>query len=181
MTLYHYVTTKEELLALLTDTVMGEVVVPDDELPLPADWRAALTVIATRSRAAYARHPWMFDVPDGPSLGPNGIRHFDQTLQAVSGLDLPLSDRLDIVLTVDEYVFGHCTTTRAGDGPAVPVEAIEAMAAHVTERTHPALHALVAEHGPTGTWRVVDHHLRDPDRFTRNLARLLDGLERSLP
>ena len=30
MTLYHYVRTKDELLTLIVDTVMGEVVVPDD-------------------------------------------------------------------------------------------------------------------------------------------------------
>ena len=40
MTLYHYVRTKDELLTLVIDAVMGEVVIPDDE-PMPDDWRAA--------------------------------------------------------------------------------------------------------------------------------------------
>ena len=38
MTLYHYVRTKDELLTLVVDAVMGEVVVPADER-LPDDWR----------------------------------------------------------------------------------------------------------------------------------------------
>ena len=37
MTLYHYVRTKDELLAIVNDSVMGELIVPDGELP--TDWR----------------------------------------------------------------------------------------------------------------------------------------------
>src|SRR5271155_1852298 len=59
MTLYHYVLNKEELVMLMNDRVMGEILVPDDELP--ADWRAALTAIARRSRRAFERHRWMLD------------------------------------------------------------------------------------------------------------------------
>ena len=32
MTLYHYVRTKDDLLDLMDDAIMGEVLVPDDEL-----------------------------------------------------------------------------------------------------------------------------------------------------
>ena len=42
MTLYHYVKTKDELLSLVVDEVMGEVVVPD-AVPFPTDWRDAMT------------------------------------------------------------------------------------------------------------------------------------------
>ena len=38
MTLYHYVRTKDELLTLVTDAVMGEVVVPPTS-EIPTDWR----------------------------------------------------------------------------------------------------------------------------------------------
>ncbi len=40
MTLYHYVRTKDELLALVHDAIMGEVVLPDDQ-PMPDNWRDA--------------------------------------------------------------------------------------------------------------------------------------------
>src|SRR5262249_22635960 len=56
MTLYYYVETKDELLALMNDSMMGEILVPDDELP--TEWRPALEAIAQRSRAAFRRHPW---------------------------------------------------------------------------------------------------------------------------
>ncbi len=36
---------------------------------------------------------------------------------------------------------------------------------------------MTAEHGLEPGWRLIDEHMRDPRRFERNLARLLDGIE----
>jgi AcrR family transcriptional regulator len=181
MSLYHYVRTKDELLALVMDEIMGEVVLPPDE-PLPSGWRDALTVIARRSRDAMRRHPWTLDVTDRPALGPNSVRHFDQTLQAVASLPLPLADRLDIVAAVDEYVFGTCVAERTsfdpGDG-AVDAEMIGYVDALVRTGDYPQLSALVAEQGNDSVWDVVASHLRDPGRFERNLDRLLRGIAQS--
>ena len=47
MTLYHYVRTKDDLLALVSDAVVGENIVPAHELP--DDWREALSAIARRT------------------------------------------------------------------------------------------------------------------------------------
>src|SRR4029453_10963234 len=55
MTLYHYVRSKDDLVALMEDAIMGELLVPDDQLP--TDWRQALTAIAPRTRATFPRHP----------------------------------------------------------------------------------------------------------------------------
>ena len=79
MTLYHYVRTKDELLTLVTDAVMGEVVVPGR--------RAAARRLARRDHHrsptapgdALLRHPWMLDIADDPPIGPNSVRHFDQS------------------------------------------------------------------------------------------------------
>ena len=40
MTLYHYVRTKDDLIDLMDDAIMGEVLIPDGELP--ATWREAM-------------------------------------------------------------------------------------------------------------------------------------------
>ena len=91
MTLYHYVRNKDELLTLLFDAVMSEVTFPAEE-PLPDEWRPALIAIAVRTREVLMRHPWMFEIADDPPIGPNIVRHFDQTLQALSSLPLPLGE-----------------------------------------------------------------------------------------
>jgi AcrR family transcriptional regulator len=181
MTLYHYVRTKDELLTLLTDAVMGEVVVPDDQ-QFPDDWRAAMTLIANRTRASLTRHPWMFDITDDPPIGPNSVRHFDQSLQAVSSLDLPLTERIDIVLMVDEYVFGYCLHERNNqvDADDQSVAYDRDLVAYVSELLktgeYPQLEALAEEYGLAEAWALIGERIREPGRFERGLTRLLDGI-----
>ncbi|MGZ4765632.1 MAG: TetR/AcrR family transcriptional regulator, partial [Ilumatobacteraceae bacterium] len=107
MTLYHYVRTKDELLTLIVDAFLAEVVLAPGQR-MPRDWRAAVTLIARRSRDALQRHPWILDIADDPNIGPNAMRHFDQSWQALSSLDASFDDKLDLIMAVDEYVFGFC-------------------------------------------------------------------------
>jgi len=182
MTLYHYVRTKDELLSLVHDAVMGEVVVPSDE-ELPPHWRDAMTLLARRTRQAMLNHPWTLDITDDPAIGPNSVRHFDQSLQAVSSLDISLGEKLDIVSTVDEYVFGHCIHER-NNAPGDERRVVDEMAAYVNGLVatgdYPQLAALADEHGLDAAWALVDDHFADPHRFERNLACILDGIEAGL-
>ncbi len=182
MTLYHYVRTKDELLTLLTDAVMGEVVVPDHH-QFPAHWRDAITLVAQRTRAALQRHPWILDITDDPPIGPNSVRHFDQSLQTVSSLDLPLEAKFDIVLGVDEYVFGYCLHDRNNLQPessATDRDMMKYVEHLVTTGDYPQIAALVEEFGLEPAWEKIGAQHRDPDRFVRNLDRFLDGIEAGL-
>jgi AcrR family transcriptional regulator len=183
MTLYHYLQTKDELLSLLVDRVMGELVIADDEFP--DGWRAGLTALAYRTRDVMTRHPWVFDISVDPGTGPNGVRHFDQSLQALSTLDLSLTDKLDILAAVDEYTFGHCLHRR-GDADALASDAEwQAMTDYfiglVEQGGFPQLAALVEEHGVDGLSELLRDFEQDDSRFDRNLQRILDGIERDLP
>lgn len=184
MTLYHYVRNKDELLALVSDALLAEVVVPDGELP--DDWREALTMIARRSRDALRRHPWVLDVRDDPAPGPNGLRHWDQSMLAVSRVDLSVGERFELVTAVDEYVFGFCLMERqnglAEDRPTDPE--LGAMRDYVTGLVetgeYPGLAAIWEDPGLDEAWAQMQERIFDPDRFDRNLARLLDGFEAEL-
>jgi AcrR family transcriptional regulator len=182
MTLYHYVRTKDELLMLVMDTVMAEVVVPEDALPAD-DWRAAITAIAHSSRDALERHPWVFDIVDDPGAGPNGVRHFDQSMQAVASLPGSLDQRLDVIFAVDEYVFGYCLHRR-DDRITAKDQGTDAMRDYVGDLVsgggYPTLAALVAEHGLDAMWSKVEALGRDEQRFDRTLSRLLDGIAATL-
>ena len=180
MTLYHYVRTKDELLTLVVDAFLAEVVVPPDQ-GLPRDWRAAITLIARRTRDALRRHPWILDITDDPSIGPNAMRHFDQSWQALMPLEAELEDKLDLISLVDEYVFGFCLHERNNlrDDPA-DGEMMAYIEALLIDDEYPALSAMVAEMGLPQVWSRMDAHARGTARFDRNLARLLDGFEASL-
>ncbi len=180
MTLYYYVRTKDELLSLIVDAVMAEVVLPPEEV-LPADWKEAMVVIATRTRDVMLRHPWTTSISEGPSIGPASVRHFDQSLQALARLDQPFRVKLDILNAVDEYVFGYCSQMgeAATFGPAD--EMTEYVEHLVADGSYPQVEALIAETSTGELWRQVEDVFTDPDRFLRNIHRLLDGIERSLP
>jgi AcrR family transcriptional regulator len=184
MTLYHYVRTKDELLTLAVDAVMAEVALGPDET-MPANWRDALTMLAERSRASLMRHPWILDLIDDPGIGPNSVRHFDETLEAVASLDLDLPEKLDITSLVDQYVFGWCAFEREAQNAAAADTGIDRgmldyVARLVDTGDYPQLAALRDEYGLDEAWGRIQAHHRDVDRFRRNLDLVLDGIEAHL-
>jgi AcrR family transcriptional regulator len=106
MTLYHYVGSKTDLIALMEDAIMGELLVPDDQQP--SDWRQALTAIASRTRDSFRRHPWALTGMRDTGLSPHALPHFEQSLAAVAvaGTGLDPAARLELIASVDDYVAG---------------------------------------------------------------------------
>jgi AcrR family transcriptional regulator len=104
MSLYWHVPTKDNLLELMRDELMGEVAMPD---PPSGDWRADLRFIAHQTRANMKRHPWMLAIfASLPSIGPNMMRHADLSLAAIDGLGLDLQTMFLIMNVVDDYTLG---------------------------------------------------------------------------
>src|ERR1700759_3037553 len=77
MTLYYYVRTKEDLLALIDDALMGEIADATD--PIPASWRDALKKLSVATREPCLRHAWALNSRASARLGPNGLRHIEQS------------------------------------------------------------------------------------------------------
>jgi AcrR family transcriptional regulator len=178
MTLYHYVRNKDELLTLLFDAVMSEVTFPAEEA-LPDEWRPALIAIAVRTREVLMRHPWMFEIADDPPIGPNIVRHFDQTLQALSSLPLPLGEKLHVAGLVDEFVFGFCLHERNDTHAAQGIESkmLDYIATLLETDAYPTLSALKNELGLDRMWDEVRTSASAPGRFEKHLNLLLDGIE----
>jgi AcrR family transcriptional regulator len=105
MSLYHYVRTKDELVALMDDALMAETLIPPGELP--GNWRDALAAVARRTRAVLVGHSWALFALQESQFGPGAMRHFEQSLAVVAGTGLDLAARLDLLAVVDDYVFGN--------------------------------------------------------------------------
>jgi AcrR family transcriptional regulator len=180
MTLYHYVRTKDELVALMDNAIMGELLIPDGELP--TDWREALTLIARRTHDSLARHPWTLDAMGAGNIGPNGIRHMDQSVAAVAGLDLDAVTRFEIISLVDDYVFGYTTRRRlpGTDEPEARQEWLDRASAYIEEQVEtgdfPHLQAIMPQGGMSEFWKQLEEADFDDGRFERGLERLLDGV-----
>jgi AcrR family transcriptional regulator len=179
MTLYHYVRTKDDLMALMDDAVMREVIIPEGEMP--ARWREALGEIARRSFRASSRHPWAYEALRNAAFGPNAMRHFDQSLEAVAGLDIPIEERFELVSLIDDYVVGYVTRWY-NDRPSD--EWLEAGLDYMREQLgagdYPHIEALVTDGDLGVTWDRLAKVSDDEDRFERGLERLLDGIEADL-
>lgn len=105
MSLYSHIGRKGDLIDLMVDEVMGGAVIPGG--PPTDDWREALRQIAQRIRETARSHPWMIGAAFGrPFLGPNALRHIDQSLAAVSSLPLAPERKRAVLLAVDTYTLG---------------------------------------------------------------------------
>jgi AcrR family transcriptional regulator len=107
MRLYGYVSTKEELLALMVDAVYGEMLSTERAR---GGWRTVLRALARRTREAAKKHPWFIELLGGrPHLGPNALAHLEAALAALSrapGFE-KIDDVLEAVGTVNAYVIGR--------------------------------------------------------------------------
>jgi AcrR family transcriptional regulator len=184
MTLYHYVRNKDELTAMMDDSIMAELLVPADELA--DDWREALAEIARRSYAAFQRHPWIFEhlaEEDEPNPGgPNALRHVEQSLAAAAKTGLDIAGQFELVALVDDYVWGHAMRGRAtrehnaGEHARERLEAILAyLKAQLDTGEFPHMSAFVGDDAMAAFERVMEM-AGDPARFERGLQRLLDGI-----
>lgn len=179
MSLYYYVQTKAELLDLMHDEMMGEVVISEDELP--DDWRGALEAIAHRALAAIQRHPWAIGAPPTVS-GPNGMRHFEQSLAAVAALDASERTRFEIIFIVDEYVFGYALREaeemrEADERDESKLDALMAyFETQLATGQFPHIEGLREGTDARTSFERIEGLMRDPGRFDRGLKRLLDGI-----
>jgi AcrR family transcriptional regulator len=182
MSLYHYVRTKRELVALIGDAIMGELLVPDDELP--AGWRDGMTAIALRTRAVFDRHPWIlrhFGEGSDDNPGPNAMRHFEQTMSVMARAGIDAESQFELAAVVDEYVFGHAMHSGEPDQFGEPDSAQEReMLAYVARQLESGefIHLQSLAGGdPRAAFRRFAAVASDEKRFERGLQILLDGIE----
>jgi AcrR family transcriptional regulator len=114
MSLYYYVKTKDDLIAIMDDALMGEILLP--ALP-KGGWRRALLQIAERTHAMLIRHPWAMVTMLTAPPGLNAMRHMEQCLEALASAPMTLTQKLTLLATVDDFVFGHALREAAGHAP----------------------------------------------------------------
>ncbi|HEX4215713.1 MAG TPA: TetR/AcrR family transcriptional regulator [Candidatus Dormibacteraeota bacterium] len=176
MTIYHHVRTKDELVALMDDRLMGELLVGAEELARP--WRDALGAILRRTYRLRVQHPWSLVALQNAGPGDNALRHGEQTLAALEGSPFSDEQKLRVMAVTDSFVDGHAlhraelTTARPRD-------------AAVSDRTRRLLETV--ESGPyrhlraswteRGGWTPEAAAWMD-ESFELGLTALLEGLVR---
>ncbi|MFF8832162.1 TetR/AcrR family transcriptional regulator [Streptomyces sp. NPDC015131] len=117
MSVYWYVDTKDDLLELALDRVMGELAAATDPVAAAgataapeADWRERLRELATSYRALLVAHPWASSLLGHfLNIGPHSMR-FARTVQRVIGdTGLPMHLQTGAMASVFQFVYGFGT------------------------------------------------------------------------
>ena len=102
MSLYRYVTSKDDLILLMQESA-SVVPVPDDTLE--RSWRDGVTAWVLAMRDAYREHPWIVDIPiSGAPITPNSLTIVDWFLREVRSLPLSDGEKMSALLLVTSYV-----------------------------------------------------------------------------
>jgi AcrR family transcriptional regulator len=188
MSLYRYVASKEDLLDLMVDAVIGEGL-PDEVFTgegLPdkpaGDWRSELAGMARRARASAHRHPWAIRyVLARPNFGPNALRSIEHSMACVDGLGLDIDGMLDVVSTVNAFVVGFVQAELAEEEARRRTRLTEEQ---WRARVSPYIRQLVATGRHPYLERIVVEAEDFPDidaTFERRLSLVLDGIAARLP
>lgn len=176
--LYWHVGSKDGLLDLILDRLIGEVQIPDAD---PDRWQEQVREVARRQRAVCLRHPYLVRISIGRvPMGPNAIRLSERTLAILRAGGLPpkmaVQGHLLLISTIngftlDETGVGDPPGARPGDAPS-PQEAAEMASAY--------LRSLPPAHFPNLVELAAEYTLVDDDaRFDLLIGIFVDGLARA--
>ncbi|MEV0822948.1 TetR/AcrR family transcriptional regulator C-terminal domain-containing protein [Nonomuraea rubra] len=173
--LYWYVRTKDDVLELALDRVLGEVRADPDE----PDWRRGLAGLARSTRAMLLRHRWALrELTIRPNLGPNAFTLAETGLRLLSRAGFADADLDAAMATVHDQVVGAViaevawrdTLTRMREsGVEWSEHATTAYLRDVAER-----HPLLARRMAAG--RKIEVERDSERRFEFALTCLLEGL-----
>lgn len=183
MSLYRYVTSKDDLILLMQEGAV-EPPVPDDAVE--RGWREGVTAWVLAMRAAYREHPWLVDIPiSGAPITPNSLLIVDWFLREVR--DLPLNDgeKMSTLLLLTSYAratsaqerdLGAAAAAASDPGEVTGQSAFAALAELVTPERFPYLSPLLLGGGYVAPPGVAFDD--GDDDFAFGLHRILDGIER---
>lgn len=179
MSLYRYVTSKDDVLALMQDAVC-DVPIPPDEGEAATDWRQGLRVWAMASIHVIQAHPWFPDIPiTGVPMMPNNLAVLDWGLREMRGLPLADPEKMSVALLLSSYaraigvVERDIRRSQRADAPPQSGEVFAAALGElVTPERFPDLAPLVI----SGVY--ADDGDDGQDDFAFGLERILDGIER---
>jgi AcrR family transcriptional regulator len=185
MTLYYYVRTKDDLLALMFDAIIGELLVAPNQLG--TTWREGFTQIARQTRKGILAHPWAPEAMRGPQIGPNALQYLEQALSVSAKTGQEIMAQLEIISTIDDFVFGHTIryikTVQDSDNAEDP-GTYQALFSYVQSQLglgkFPAMEKVFGKNDVPQSFQNYFSILTDESRFERGLDQLLEGISRRI-
>lgn len=151
MSLYRYVSSKDEVLMLMSDRAAGR---PPAVGPDVGDWRARLELLLGLMQPVLAAHPWMSRTTSVLfAVGPNRLAWMEAMVAALDGLPLSEHEKLEVAGALSSHQLEWARLVEADgarrravaeqDGGA-PVDPNAVIGRLVTPQSHPAIARAVA-------------------------------------
>ena len=170
MSLYHYVTNKDDLLDSLVDAVFAEIVLPTSDM----DWADAMRARAISVREVLHRHPWALGLLDSrASPGPATLRHHDAVIGVLRNAGFSVEMAAHAFSLIDSYIYGFAL--QEASLPFQSPDEATAVAANILDsRTIDAFPHLIE----MATEYVLQPGYDYSNEYLFGLDLILDGLER---
>src|SRR5882757_2259128 len=164
MATYRYVPGKDELVALMADTAIGEPPSLDD---IEGGWRPKLRAWTLAMFERMRAHPWALSATTGPRVtGPNELGWVERALAALDGVALNGGQMLDVVVTLT----GHIRTIVEQTADNSEEKIVAGWAAVLESRADRFPHVVAA-------LRSAARHDSHDQGLEFGLDRILDGVE----
>src|SRR5690606_19802944 len=174
MSLYRYVTAKDDLLLLMQEEATG---LPPEEHRECDGWRAKLTAQCEAQVLIYLRHPWILSLPiTGSPITPNSSAWMDAGLACLAETPLTAPERLAAVLAM----IGNarwCGMVMAGYTEQARITGLSP--AEISAQESALFDRVISAEEFPHLRRAIDVGVftSDDDPFRFAVERLLDGLE----
>ena len=173
MSLYRYVTAKEDLILLMQEEATGA---PSEATRTAGGWRERLEALYREQLQHYLTHPWVLDIPiSGVPATPNSAAWMDAGLSALAETDLTYTERLAVMLLVTGTAhwagtilagYARVERERGVDGQAISRSEDAMFRTLITADAYPELRAAIE----------AGAFLDESDPFSFALARGLEGV-----
>jgi AcrR family transcriptional regulator len=174
MSLYRYVSSKDDLLALMMDAAFGD---PPPEIAGAPDWRTGCEAWAVAALERYRQHAWVLDIPiSSMPMLPHQMLWLEVMLGVQRDTRLSGVEKLSVALLVSTYVMNVARLERdlLGNPQFVNADTVRQFEDQLQELlppdTYPFLLAAVQE-------RAFSEEEYETQEFRFGLDRILDGVE----
>lgn len=168
MSLYHHVSSKDDLLDAVADLVYSSMTFPE----LEDDWRDNVRAWGRELRRALLAHPNLVGlVATRPVMGNSGMVTVEVALAGLVDIGFEPEDARQVLNILVSFIFGHAITE---------VGALPALAGHSSEEVEQFRRTLPSDQFPNV---LVTIGARPPDRdaeFSAALEMLIVGIEKKL-
>ena len=169
MTIYHYVSSKDEIIDGMVERVFAEIERPSTG----DDWLAAIRGRCVSAREALVRHPWAAPLMESrTSPGPENLGHHDAVIACLRRGGLDWQSTAHAYATLDAFIYGFALQEVALPQQAEGefVEAAHEIAADFDAEAYPNLVEFTVEH-------VFKPGYEFSDSFDYGLDLILEGFD----